>query len=133
MTETQATRWFSAKVRLVCLMEPAGALRYMDSVYVFRSVDFQAAFTRALELGKCQEKSYRNAEKKKVVWQLVAIVSLDMIMAESLRWCRSLFRTNRSCPWRVLSFRRGVSSGAIGANANHIGSPGVSSLMPSMA
>ncbi len=84
MTETQATRWFSAKVRLVCLMELAGALRYMDSVYVFRSVDFQAAFTKALELGKCQEKSYRNAEKKKVVWQLVAIVSLDMIMAESL-------------------------------------------------
>ena len=84
MSKTQDARWFSAKVRLVCLIEPTGAVRYLDSVYVFRSVDFQTAFQRALELGKSQEKAYLNVDKKKVVWKLAEIVSLDMIAAESL-------------------------------------------------
>ena len=84
MRETQDTRWFSAKVRLVCLIEPTGAVRYMDAVYVFRSVDFQTAFKRALELGKSQERAYLNVDKKKVVWKLAEIVSLDMIEAASL-------------------------------------------------
>ena len=84
MREIQDAHWFSTKVRLVCLIEPIGAVRYMDSVYVFRSADFQTAFKRALELGKSQEKTYFNVDKQKVVWKLTEIVSLDMITAESL-------------------------------------------------
>jgi hypothetical protein len=84
VNETQDTHWFSAKVRLVCLIEPTGALRYMDSIYVFRSADFQTAFKRALDLGKSQERSYLNADQKRVMWKLAEIVSLDMIAAESL-------------------------------------------------
>ena len=84
MNETQDTHWFSAKVRLVCLIEPTGAVRYMDSVYVFRSADFQTAFKRALDLGKSQERSYLNANNKRAEWKLVEIVSLDIIAAESL-------------------------------------------------
>ena len=84
VNETQDTHWFSAKVRLVCLIEPTGAMRYMDSIYVFRSVDFQTAFKRALELGKSQERSYLNADQKKVMWKLAEIISLDMIASESL-------------------------------------------------
>jgi len=84
MNETQDAHWFSAKVRLVCLIEPTGAVRHMDSVYVFRSADFQTAFKRALDLGKSQERSYLNADKKKVEWKLAEIVSLDIIAAESL-------------------------------------------------
>ena len=56
MRESQDAHWFSTKVRLVCLIEPIGAVRYMDSVYVFCSADFQTAFKRALELGKSQRK-----------------------------------------------------------------------------
>ena len=84
MNETQDTHWFSAKVRLVCLIESTGAVRYMDSVFVFRSVDFQTALKRALDLGKSQEKSYLNTDKKRVMWKLAEIISLDMIAAESL-------------------------------------------------
>ena len=84
MRESQDAHWFSTKVRLVCLIEPIGAVRYMDSVYVFCSADFQTAFKRALELGKSQEKTYFNVDKQKVVWKLTEIVSLDMITAESL-------------------------------------------------
>ena len=84
MNEMQDTHWFSAKVRLVCLIELTGAVRYMDSIYVFRSADFQTAFQRALDLGKSQERSYLNADQKKVIWKLAEIISLDMITAESL-------------------------------------------------
>ena len=84
MNETQDAHWFSAKVRLVCLIEPTGAVRHMDSVYVFRSVDFQTAFKRALDLGKSQERAYLNADNKRVEWKLAEIVSLDIIAAESL-------------------------------------------------
>jgi hypothetical protein len=76
--------WFSTKVRLVCLIEPIGANRYMDSVYLFQSTDFDAAFKRALELGKSQEKSYLNADDLQVVWKLKEVMSLDSIAAESL-------------------------------------------------
>ena len=84
MREIQDAHWFSTKVRLVCLIEPIGAVRYMDSVYVFRSADFQTAFTRALALGKSQEKTYGNVDQQKVVWKLAEVVSLDMITAASL-------------------------------------------------
>ena len=84
MNKTQDTHWFSAKLRLVCLIEPTGAGRYMDSVYVFRSADFQTAFQRALDLGKSQERAYLNADKQRVKWKLAEIVSLDIIAAESL-------------------------------------------------
>src|SRR5215471_20174637 len=84
MNETQDAHWFSAKVRLVCLIEPTGAVRYMDSVYVLRSADFQSALERALDLGKSQERSYLNADNKRVAWKLAEIVSLDIITAESL-------------------------------------------------
>ena len=76
--------WFSTKVRLVCLIESIGAHRYMDSVYLFQSADFEAAFTRALELGRSQEKSYLNADNQQVVWKLKEVVSLDNIAAKSL-------------------------------------------------
>ena len=59
-------------------------MRYMDSLYVFRSADFQTAFKRALELGKSQERSYLNVDQKKVMWKLAEVLSLDMIAAESL-------------------------------------------------
>jgi hypothetical protein len=56
----------------------------MESIYVFRSADFQTAFKRALDLGKSQERSYLNADQKRMIWKLAEIVSLDMIAAESL-------------------------------------------------
>jgi hypothetical protein len=76
--------WFSTKVRLVCLIEPLGAHRYMDSVFVFRSSDFDAAFKRALELGRSQESSFLNNLNQHVVWKLKEIVSLDQLDAQSL-------------------------------------------------
>lgn len=79
-----SSHWFSTKVRLVLLLEEEGATRYMDSVFIFRASDFQGAFQRALELGRGQEQSYRNAEGQRVQWKLVRVISLDQIQSESL-------------------------------------------------
>jgi len=77
-------KWFSSKVRVVCLVEPEGAQRYMDSVYVFKADDFETAFQRAVDLGKEQEEEYLNAENQIVRWRLKEVISLDVINHTSL-------------------------------------------------
>ena len=77
-------RWFSSRVRMICLIEQVGGDYYMDSVIVFQSTDFDSAFTRALELGRKQESMYLNAENHQVVWKLKEVISLDVIDSETL-------------------------------------------------
>jgi hypothetical protein len=77
-------RWYSTKVRLICLIEQMGGTRYMDSVFLFRAGEFDEAFQRALGIGKKQERSYRNGEGQLVVWKLVELISLDLLRTESL-------------------------------------------------
>ena len=74
--------WFSSKVRLVCLVEPKGATRFMESVFLFRAADFESAFIRALELGRRQEQTYANADHQTVWWKLASVISLDQIGPE---------------------------------------------------
>ena len=69
--------WFSSKIRIVCLIEGEGAVRYMDSVYVFRARDFNEAWQVALDLGHQEEEEYKNNEGKIVRWRLKELISLD--------------------------------------------------------
>ena len=78
------TSWFSTKLRLVCLIDPIGAHRYMDSIFIFKSTDFDAAFEKALQLGRNLENTYLNADNQQVVWKLKEIISLDIIREKSL-------------------------------------------------
>ena|ERR1700720_388035 len=75
---------FSSKIRLACIIEPKGLQHFMDSIYVFRSTDFEGAFRKALDIGRSQEKSYLNDADDLVVWSLKEIVSLDQIKPQSL-------------------------------------------------
>ena len=76
--------WFSARVRLVCLIENEGATRYMDNVYVFLGRDFDGAMQRAIDLGRSEEEEYMNKYGERVRWRLKEVISLDMIRSESL-------------------------------------------------
>ncbi len=76
--------WFSARVRLVILIEGAGASRYADSVIMLRAGGWAQARQRALRLGYEQETTYLNAEGERVAWRLVEILSLDRIEADDL-------------------------------------------------
>jgi hypothetical protein len=77
-------KWFSAKIRLACLIEPEGAQRYMDSVYIFRARDFDDAFEAALRIGRGEEEEYLNSDQHRVRWRLKEIISLDQIADGSL-------------------------------------------------
>lgn len=76
--------WFSAKVRLVCFVESAGARYYMDVIHVFRAVDWQDAMQRAIALGRDHEQTYTNADGHKVSWRLKEVLTLDMLLAPVL-------------------------------------------------
>ncbi|XXY32264.1 DUF4288 domain-containing protein [Sorangium sp. So ce233] len=71
--------WFSSRLRIACLIEPAGLHRYMDSVHLFKASDLSDAMRRALELGKSHEQEYLNVDGKRVRWLLASVVSLDLI------------------------------------------------------
>ncbi len=77
-------KWFSSKIRLICLVEGLGGLRYMDSIFLFQSPNFDSAFLKAIELGKKQEEEYKNSDNLLVKWKLKEIISLDTIQQNSL-------------------------------------------------
>jgi hypothetical protein len=56
----------------------------MDSIFVFRAIDFQDAFHRAIQLGRESENEYLNHLGGRVRWRLKEIISLDVIRKESL-------------------------------------------------
>lgn len=71
--------WFSSKLRFAVMKEPHGLEMFMDSVRVFRAVNYEEAFKRALEEGRGDEKTYFNSEGHRVAWKLAEVVSLDRI------------------------------------------------------
>lgn len=71
--------WFSAKIRVACLVDGVGLARYMDSVHLFIASDYANAMARALALGHAHEEEYLNADNVRVRWKLAAIVSLDSL------------------------------------------------------
>lgn len=81
MSEMQ---WFSTRVRLACIVGPKGLQRFMDSIYVFQSTDFDSAFRKAIEIGRSQEKNYLNDADELVEWRLKEIISLDLVRPQSL-------------------------------------------------
>jgi Domain of unknown function (DUF4288) len=81
---TGSFQWYSARIRLVCLIEGEGATIYQDSVVVMRAADFREAFQRALEVGRGREEEYLNADGELVRWRLKAVFSLDVIQADQL-------------------------------------------------
>jgi hypothetical protein len=71
--------WFSTKVRVACLIEGVGLVRYMDSIHVFHAENFDEAMQRALVLGRGHEEEYVNSNQEHVRWRLKEIVSLDIL------------------------------------------------------
>jgi hypothetical protein len=52
-----------------------------ETVIVFRARDYDAAFARALVLGRARETTYRNGDGQRVRWLLAEIRTLDQIGA----------------------------------------------------
>ncbi|MBV9266671.1 MAG: DUF4288 domain-containing protein [Acidobacteriaceae bacterium] len=75
----KAPTWFSSRIRYAVIAESHGLQSYMDSVRLFRSTDFDSAFSRVLEIGLSDQKEYLNADGERIAWRLVSIISLDLL------------------------------------------------------
>lgn len=76
--------WYSAKLRFVVLLEKSGAVHGDDSIYLLRSDSFDAAFARALEIGRRAEHEYLGGTGEQVRWRFKEIVTLDVLRAADL-------------------------------------------------
>ena len=77
MDEVSSRVWYSAAVRLVVDIAGQGVVHDSRSVFVFRAVDFDEAFTRAVALGRGLETSYLNGDGEEVRWLLDVVETLD--------------------------------------------------------
>ena len=76
---TSSREWYSAEIRLACLIEDSGAECYMDSIVLMRAASFEDAFTRAIALGREREENYKNGDGQTVKWSFVAVQTLDRV------------------------------------------------------
>ena len=61
----------------MCLVDGIGGVRYEDDAIVLKAANWDDARTRALDLGRAKEKTYRNSENRQVRWALERLVTLD--------------------------------------------------------
>src|SRR5438046_1650043 len=74
--------YYSARLLFIILVGAPRASRrhdYDESVVVFRARSYDAAFRRALALGRAKEGSYKNHQGETVRWALVAVETLDRV------------------------------------------------------
>jgi len=76
--------WYAAKLRFVILLETTGSEDASDSIYLLRSHSLDAAFARALEIGRAAESEYLGGTGERVRWRLKEIVTLDLLQATEL-------------------------------------------------
>jgi hypothetical protein len=91
-----AAQWFSACLRLLVLVDGAPQ-HYADSLVVIRAADWDAAFNRALDVGRNLERSYTNSEGEPVEWRLKEILTLDEI-GDELTDGREVYFTRTPLP-----------------------------------
>ncbi|GAA2648166.1 DUF4288 domain-containing protein [Paractinoplanes durhamensis] len=73
------TVWFSTSMRFAEYTDDTTFFRYRTSVYLLRAADHEAARVRAVEIGREQERTYRNAEGALFRTALVGVDTLDML------------------------------------------------------
>lgn len=73
------TSWYSAKLRMIRMIDAPVDDMFDDRVYVFRSTDFGAAFDRAVGIGRGEESSFVNWDDQRVQWRLADVLSLNLL------------------------------------------------------
>jgi len=76
--------WYAAKLRFIVLLETTGSEHVDDSIYLLRSDSFEAAFARAIEIGRAAETEYVGGTGERVRRRLKEIVTLDVLQAADL-------------------------------------------------
>jgi hypothetical protein len=71
--------WFSGTIRFAFFTEDAGYFMPNVSVFTFKSVDHAAAFARALEIGRAEERTYVNANGVRVRVAMMEVETINML------------------------------------------------------
>ncbi|MBX3503324.1 MAG: DUF4288 domain-containing protein [Alphaproteobacteria bacterium] len=71
--------WYSAKLRMVRMIDAPVDDMFDDQVHTFRSTDFDAAHARAIRLGRAEESSFVNWNDQRAQWRLAQILSLNLL------------------------------------------------------
>ena len=73
--------WYVAELIVSCRIEksPKGKTLYDRQIRVLRASTHEAAYQRALELGKEENHSYKNAAGEKVLWRFAGLGNLEAL------------------------------------------------------
>lgn len=69
-------KWFSACLRVMCLIEDAGGVKYQDDIVVITATDWEEARRKAIAHGRSRETRYTNIRGKPVRWAFERVVTL---------------------------------------------------------
>lgn len=86
MNSDQRLRWYAAVVVVRARIDDASQYDYLidHQVRLLRASDAEAAYVRALELGKAAEHSYKNGDGETVRWEFVGLADLDEIQGTAI-------------------------------------------------
>ena len=79
-------RWYVSELIVVCRVGklPKGKPLYDRQIKVLRASDDEAAYRRALQLGKKENHSYKNSAGEQVYWRFAGIGNLEALQDEQI-------------------------------------------------
>ncbi|MGE0426118.1 MAG: DUF4288 domain-containing protein [Reyranellaceae bacterium] len=80
----EGVSWYSAKLRMIRMIDGPVDDMFDDQIHMFRSTDFDAALARAIELGREQETIFVNGCDQRTQWRLAEVVSLSLLGSGTL-------------------------------------------------
>jgi hypothetical protein len=78
-------QWYQARIRWAEMVEGRGIRNWEEGLYLYRSVDRDAAFQRALEIGKGGQSGGEEETRRRTRWvetRLTEVVTLDCLGSE---------------------------------------------------
>lgn len=92
--------WFVVTIVLKCRIAEgpmmSGEWRCSQDIHLVRAANREAAYERALEIGKSQETSYLNAQGELVKWEFVGLENVEELASRVIRdgveiWSRTFY------------------------------------------
>jgi len=91
-TVGDALSWYSARIRMILMIDAPDGDVFDDQVHMFRAADFDAAFARAIEIGRAQESDFINGFEERAQRRLVEVQSLNLLGSGALGDTNDVYR-----------------------------------------
>jgi len=104
--------WYVAEIIVRCRIGKSSKSKslYDRQVKVLRASTHEAAYQRALELGKEENQSYKNSAGQKVFWKFVGLGDLEELHDENIIDGTEIFsRLQRGDPKTEIRSKRGLT------------------------